>query len=95
MAEAVFKAYSRAKQLAYEDMTRIGWADDMLPWYGQELEETRALLGDNFYSYGIEDNRKTLEALFRYSHQQGLSSRELTIEELFAPASLDLVESTA
>ncbi len=95
LAEAAFKAYSQAKQLAYEDMTKIGWADDMLPWYGQELEETRALLGDNFYSYGIENNRKTLEALFRYSHQQGLSSRELTIEELFAPASLELVESTA
>jgi 4,5-dihydroxyphthalate decarboxylase len=92
---AVFKAYSQAKQLAYEDMAKTGWFNDMLPWYGQELEETRALLGDNFYSYGIKDNRKTLEALFRYSHQQGLSSRELTIEELFAPASLELVESTA
>jgi hypothetical protein len=48
---------------------------------------------DNFYSYGIEPNRKTLEALFRYSYQQGLSSRQLRIEELFVPSSLDLVES--
>jgi 4,5-dihydroxyphthalate decarboxylase len=94
LIEAVFKAYSQAKQLAYDDMAKMGWANDMLPWYGQELEETRALLGDNFYSYGIKGNRKTLEALFRYSHQQGLCSRELTIEELFAPASLELVEST-
>jgi len=52
-------------------------------------------MGDNYYSYGIEPNRKTLEALFRYSHQQGLCSRELTIEELFDPTSLDLVESPA
>ena len=49
--------------------------------------------GDNYYSYGIETNRKTLEALFRYSHQQGLCSRELTIEELFEPASLEFTES--
>ena len=95
LTKAVFKAYSQAKQLAYEDMAKMGWVNDMLPWYGQELEETRALLGDNFYSYGIKDNRKALEALFKYSHQQGLCSRELTVEELFAPASLELVETKA
>jgi len=50
-------------------------------------------MGENYYSYGIDSNRKTLEALFRYSHQQGLCSRELTVEELFAPASLELIES--
>ena len=38
-------------------------------------------MGENYYSYGIAPNRKTLETLFRYSHQQGLSSRNLTIEE--------------
>ncbi len=93
LVEPVFKAYSKAKQMAYEYMAKAGWFMDALPWYGQELEETRALMGDNFYSYGIGPNRKTLEALFRYSHQQGLCSRELTIEELFEPTSLDLVES--
>jgi 4,5-dihydroxyphthalate decarboxylase len=50
-------------------------------------------MGDNYYSYGIEHNRKTLEALFRYSHQQGLCSRELMIEELFEPTSLKLADS--
>jgi len=93
LAGAVFKAYSQAKRLAYQEMVKIGWVNDMLPWYSQELEETRKLMGDNFYSYGIEANRKTLEALFRYSHQQGLSSRELTVEELFDPLSFELAES--
>lgn len=93
LAEAVFNAYSEAKKMAYQNMSKAGWFMDMLPWYGQELEQTQTLLGDNFYSYGIESNRKTLEALFRYSHQQGLSSRELTVEELFVPASIKLTES--
>ncbi len=92
LAEAVFDAYSRAKQTSYDYMVRLGWVGDMLPWYGQELAETRALMGDNFYSYGIGPNRKTLVALFRYSHQQGLASRELTIEELFLPSSLEFAE---
>lgn len=93
LAEAVFNAYSQAKGLAYDQMTKMGWVSDMLPWYGQELENTRKLMGDNFYSYGIEGNRKTLEALFRYSHEQGFSERELKIEDLFDARGLELKEA--
>jgi 4,5-dihydroxyphthalate decarboxylase len=95
LAESVFNAYSQAKQMSYEYMAKAAWLYGSLPWFGQEFDETRALMGDNYYSYGIAQNRKTLEALFRYSHQQGLSDRELTIEELFDPASLELAESGA
>ena len=94
LSAAIFKAYSQAKQMSYEHMAKAAWIYDMLPWYGQELEETQALMGDNFYSYGIKPNRKALEALFRYSHRQGLANRELTIEELFDPGSLNLTEET-
>ena len=95
LIEAVFKAYSQSKQKVYDYMANAAWFKDSLPWFGQEFEETRALMGDNYYSYGIAPNRKTLQALFRYSHQQGLCSRELTLEELFVPASFKLAESQA
>ena len=90
LAEAVFNAYSQSKTIAYKKMIGMGWAMNSLPWYGQELEETRALMGDDFYSYGIKNNRKALEALFRYSYEQGLASKELTVEELFAASSIKL-----
>ncbi|MHC4306584.1 MAG: ABC transporter substrate-binding protein [Planctomycetota bacterium] len=93
--KAVFDAYCQAKQLAYKQMKSLGWATNMLPWYGQELHDTIALMGENFWPYGIEPNRKTLEALFRYSHEQGLSSRRLSIEELFHPATLRLIDTSA
>ncbi len=93
LPEAVFIAYSQAKQLMYENLNKMGWAEISLPWVGKELEETRALMGDNFWPYGIEVNRKILETLFRYSHQQGLSSRQLTVEELFLPDSLAFSEA--
>ena len=93
IAKAIFDAYSTAKMLDYKFMMKIGWAYDSLPWYRQELEETMKLMGKNFWPYGIEPNRKTLETLFRYSYEQGLSSRELTIEELFHPSSLKLKEN--
>ena len=93
LIEAVFNAYSQSKQMAFKYMARAAWVKDSLPWFGQEFDETRALMGNNYYSYGIENNRNTLAALFRYSHQQGLASRELTIEEIFDPASIKLTDS--
>jgi len=94
LSQAVFNAFSEAKKISYQKMRSQGWVSDGLPWYGQELESTQALMGDNFYSYGMDaPNRKSLEALFRYSHQQSLASRELTVEELFDVSGLSLSES--
>ena len=93
LAEAVFTAYSRSKQLAYDYLSKSAWYKTSLPWVTQEMEETRALMGKNYWPYGIEANRKTLTALFRYSYEQGLSARELTIKELFHPSGLHLTES--
>ncbi len=92
LAKAVFTAYSKAKQAAYREKDRLTWATDMLPWYGSELENTRQLMGRNFYPYGFEANRKTFEKLFEYSYRQGLASRVLTPEEVFLPGSLDFEE---
>lgn len=93
LAEAVFNAYSQAKQMTYDYLLKSAWYKTSLPWVSQEMEETRELMGNNYWPYGIEPNRDALTALFRYSYEQGFSSRELTIEELFHPSSLHLSES--
>lgn len=93
VAKAVFNAYSKAKQLDYEFMTKMGWAFSSLPWFAQELEDTRALMGKNFYSYGFEANKKAIETLLTYSYDQKLASRQLSAEELFAPTSLGFSEA--
>lgn len=92
LPRAVFEAYSESKSLAYAKMRKNVFFET-LPWYAQELESTQRIMGKNFFPYGIAPNRKTLETLFRYSYEQGLASRELTIEELFEPSTLGLVES--
>ena len=93
LAEAIFNAYSESKTQDYAFMRKYAWVFDSLPWYGQEFEETKELMGKNFWPYGIEPNRKTLETLFRYSHEQGLSSRELTIEELFHTSTSEFTDA--
>ena len=93
LPKAVFNAYSQAKQIMYDQLKKMGWATISLPWAAKEIEETNALMGENFWPYGIEPNRKALEALFQYSYEQGLCSRKLPIEEVFHPASLELSEN--
>ena len=90
---ALCEAYSTAKNQALAHIVKMGWADISLPWVAKDLEETRQLMGDNYWPYGIEPNRKTLEALFQYSHEQGLASRQLTIEDLFVNSTLEWSES--
>ena len=90
LPQAVFEAYSKAKAHHFAELKKVGWAYSSLPWFSQEFEETRKVMGENFWPYGIEANRKTLETLFRYSYEQGLTNRQLTVEELFDKSTLEL-----
>lgn len=92
LAKAVFEAYSKAKKIDYEHMKTWGWALDSLPWYGQEFNETRELMGENFYPYGLQASKASYEAAFRYLFEQGLSNRLVTLEEMFDKSTLDLME---
>jgi 4,5-dihydroxyphthalate decarboxylase len=93
LPSALFKAYAQSKAIAIRELTTMGWAYNSLPWLAKEVEETRSLMGKNFWPYGIKPNRKTIDALCRYSHQQGLASRRLNIDELFHASSMDLTEN--
>ena len=90
---AVCQAYSQSKRKALITLQKLGWANISLPWVAQEIEETRAAMGDNYWPYGIKENKKALNALFQYSHEQGLAASKLKVEELFHPSTLDFVEA--
>ena len=59
------------------------------------LVETRKIMGKNFWPYGIEANRKELELVMRYTHEQGLVMDRLKFEGLFDPSTLKLKEDSA
>jgi 4,5-dihydroxyphthalate decarboxylase len=61
----------------------------MLPWLIRHAEDTRKLMGDDFWPYGIEPNLHCLSTFLRYSFEQGLAKRLLTPQELFVPESLE------
>jgi 4,5-dihydroxyphthalate decarboxylase len=86
LAENLMQAFGAAKTIAMRELDEVDALKITLPWVGSHYRSTRELMGEDYWSYGIEQNRRTLEAMTRYSYEQGLAVRKLAVEELFARA---------
>lgn len=86
---SLVKAFEQSKQLCMEAMYDVGAPSATLPWLVDDLARTIAVMGRDYWPYGVPANRRALEAMARYSHEQGLSPRKLGLEELFAPGTFD------
>ena len=75
--KAVFDMYSKAKQIAYANLETTSVLKTTLPWVTQEFEDTRKLMGKNYWPYGIEANRKELGLVMRYTHEVVVHSPSL------------------
>jgi 4,5-dihydroxyphthalate decarboxylase len=80
---AVFKAFAQAKDKCLEALEDTAATKVTLPFVEDQLRLARELMGEDFWSYGLEPNRKVLDTFLRYHHQEGLSSRPVKPEELF------------
>jgi 4,5-dihydroxyphthalate decarboxylase len=89
LARSLYDAFCEAKRRAMAELAEPVVLATTLPWQIAEVESTRALMGDDYWPYGVEPNRGALETLMRYSCQQGLAERPVPIESLFAPSTLD------
>ena len=91
VVKAVYRGFCDAKDtmarsnlegLTFNNMTV------MIPWLSGLIEGDRDVRGSDWWRYGIEANRAALDAILRYHHEQGLTLRRFTIEEVFAPGLL-------
>lgn len=89
VAQSLYKAWCAAQQETYRDLRETAALKTMLPWLVAHVEETRREMGDDFWPYGLEPNRRALETFLRYSHEQGLSKNLLSPDQLFAPEALE------
>jgi len=85
VAQSVFKGFVEAQRMAYRDLHETAALKVMLPWLIQHVAETEALMGRDFWAYGFTPNVEAVRRLLRYHHEQGLSRRQLTPEEIFTP----------
>jgi 4,5-dihydroxyphthalate decarboxylase len=90
LATSVYKAFCEAKALAMIDLRDVNALMVTLPWLEAETHETSALMGEDFWKYGIAENRREIEALTQYVHEQGLADRKVKVEELFHPSTFEI-----
>jgi 4,5-dihydroxyphthalate decarboxylase len=88
IALSMYKALCQAKEHAYRWLAEGGSAKVSFAWLQPLMEREQAIIGRDWYPYGVEPNRPTIEALLQYLHEQGLASRRVALEELFAASTL-------
>ncbi len=89
---SIYKAFVEARRLAIIDLTDVNALMVTLPWLDAEARETMAVMGNDFWRYGVNESRHDIEALTQYAFEQGLTERKVSVEEMFAPSVRDYVQ---
>jgi 4,5-dihydroxyphthalate decarboxylase len=89
IAQSLTKAFFEAQRRTYDDLAETAALKSMLPWLVAHVEQARREMGEDWWPYGLERNRRTLETFTRYHFEQGLSKQKRSPDTLFAPESLE------
>ncbi len=82
---ALLQAFRRSRDIAFE---RLEGSDPQIiaySWIAAAIAEQRELMGDNYWAYNVDHNRKMLEAMTMYAYEQGLSPTRIDYMALFHP----------
>jgi 4,5-dihydroxyphthalate decarboxylase len=82
---ALLKAFRQARDVAFSRLEGDNPQILVISWVAAAMDEQRALMGENYWTYNIEDNRRALEALTQFAHEQGLSPKRIDYETFFHP----------
>ena len=86
---AVLKGFQASKEMALAHLEDTSATKITLPFVEEQLRQAKALMGPDFWPYGLGPNRKALAYFLDHHHDQGLSQRRVEVEELFHPGSID------
>ena len=83
VAMNLYKAFEQAKantmaQIDSSNSSRVPFA-----WAYEAVKQAKRVFGDDFWPYGMEANRKTLDTFLQYAFEQGVTERRVALEELF------------
>jgi len=88
LAMNLFQAFLEAKRRSMARVSEFGLSHLPLPWVPDHVRQWREIAGEDFWPYGIEPNRPTLEAFLQYGYEQGVCKKRIKVEDLFAPETL-------
>jgi 4,5-dihydroxyphthalate decarboxylase len=82
---ALLKAYRQARDVAIDRIEGADPAILTISWASAAMAEQRALMGEHYWPYNVEDNRRSLEAMMQFAHQFGLTPKRLEYESFLHP----------
>ena len=85
MVANLFNAFETAKNRSVQRALYAGMTYFPILWGFEHARAAQKLFDGDYWPYGVEGNRHTLEAFLRYAHEQGVCHRLLRVEELFPP----------
>ena len=85
VATSLYQAFCESKARAYQKMRYLGTLRYMLPWMTAELDEIEEVFGGDPWPYGVEPNRRALEALVQYLLDQSMIAKPVKVDDLFVP----------
>jgi 4,5-dihydroxyphthalate decarboxylase len=83
VAMNLFKAFDEAKQRSLERVRDLTASRIPVPWSAAISGEWGRNFGTDPFPYGVEENRKALEAFCRFAHAQGITAKQLAPDDLF------------
>jgi 4,5-dihydroxyphthalate decarboxylase len=83
VATSLYNAFNDAKDVAYRRMRFLDALRYMLPWLPSVIDEIDDVFGCDSWPYGVEKNKKTLEALVECLVDQGMIEKKVDVDELF------------
>jgi 4,5-dihydroxyphthalate decarboxylase len=83
IAMNLYKAFDEAKKHSLDVLPDSATARLPFAWAHDAFKRAQTVFGHDPWPYGIEPNRKTLEAFLQYSYEQGTTARKVGVEELF------------
>jgi 4,5-dihydroxyphthalate decarboxylase len=89
LASSLAKAFGQARDLAFRGLDETASLPFVLPWVYDEIGRVQALMGADYWSYGLNDaNELALSTFLRYAREQGLAKADIEPRDLFAPETL-------
>jgi 4,5-dihydroxyphthalate decarboxylase len=79
----LFKAFDEAKDRSIERIRDLTASRIPVPWSAAITDEFGKGFGADPFPYGLEANRKTLDAFCRFAHEQGVTAQRLAPDDLF------------
>lgn len=90
VALSLYKAFDKAKEMCQSEIFDLSAPTYMVPGIEQLYEEVVEVMGEDYWPYGYEPNKKVLDTFAQYAYEQGMTEDLVDTKKIFAPPTLNL-----